>query len=86
MSGPADNRGGIDFLRGLFDVGKLVFAALDEAWFGDGFVFRNFDAIDRDCIAREELASFALARCEFGSDEDIYEILALFGGWEALGE
>ena len=29
----------------LFDVGKLVFAALDKAWLGNGRIFGDFDAV-----------------------------------------
>ena len=70
----------------LFYEGKFVFAALDESELVNWLVLGDFGAVNRDGVAFEELATFALAASETGLDEDIEEIGAFCGGREAFSE
>ena len=70
----------------LFYVGEFVLTALDEAWFGDIFVFGDFFAIYRNGVAAEELTSFAFAAGELGCYEDVYKLLTFICSREAFGK
>ena len=67
--------------------GEFVFAFFDEAGVvqSNSFV-GNFGAVYRDGIAGEGLFSVGFGRAEAGFNQNIYDIAALFRGWEKFGK
>ena len=70
----------------LANDGKFVLAALNKSNVANCLVVGNFSAINRDGVAGEKFATFALAGSKTSLDEDIEELGALVGGREALCE
>ena len=70
----------------LADKNELVFAFFDEAELGNGLVFGDFGAINRDGVAGDEFARFTLAAGKASFGENVDKSCASFGGREALGE
>ena len=76
---------GVEMLN-LAHEGELIFTFFNEAELGNSLIFADFDAVYRDGIAGDELASFTLARGKTGFSENIDEVFAGSGSREALRE
>ena len=77
---------GFTGVKRLFDEGEFVLAAFDEGKLVNWLIGGDFSAINRDSVAFEELATFALAAGETSFDENVEELGAFGGSREALRE